>query len=125
MIQFYLLCFLTIGLNAQAPAGKAETGTNYGDTTNINGSASINELTNLMVNKDSLEVKVIGRVVDVCEFRGCFMYLESSIGNIYVKTKDDAFFVPIALNGKNVLVQGIARKENDKYYILARGILVL
>jgi hypothetical protein len=120
-----LLCCLTMGLKAQAPEGTAESGTNFGSRLDAKNTSSVHDLNILLGGKDTANVKVIGKVTDVCHARGCFIYLESKMGNIYVKTKDDAFFVPLALNGKNVIVQGIAGRENDHYYILAKGILVL
>jgi hypothetical protein len=125
IILLLMASWFTIDLNAQAPKGEAKAGTNFGLKVVNTNAVSINELTTLLANKDVTDVKVIGKVADVCQARGCFMYLESSIGNIYIKTKDDSFFVPLALNGKSVVIDGIAGKDKNEFYILAKGILVL
>jgi hypothetical protein len=120
-----MLLWFAVFVNAQVPGGNVETGSSFGIKVDKTNAHSINELINLLSIKDVADVKVIGTVTDVCQIRGCFMYLESSIGNIYVKTKDDSFFVPLALNGKSVLVEGTVGKDKNEFYILAKGILVL
>ena len=54
------------------------------------------------------------------------MYMKTATGKIYIKTKDDAFFVPLALNGKTVVVKGKAKKDKEKneISIQATGVLV-
>ena len=44
--------------------------------------------------------------------------MKTSAGKNYIKTKDDIFFVRLALHGKTVLVKDIATKDKDNKEIL-------
>jgi len=39
---------------------------------------------------------------------GCWIKIKSSTGDMMVRMKDHGFFVPLALNGKEVVIDGIA-----------------
>lgn len=131
MKRTILLLFLSFLLasvgQAQPPKVAANKGSNFGEKITLDGAVSADGMAALLKDKNSAEVKVIGKVADVCTMRGCFMYLETSSGKIYIKTKDDSFFVPVELNGKNVVVKGIAErnKESKAISIQATGILVI
>jgi Domain of unknown function (DUF4920) len=119
--------FIITATMAQAPNVPAEKGANFGAVVKADDAVSPDVLAALLKDKQSAEVKVKGMVVDVCKAKGCFIYLKTSTGKIYVKTKDDAFFVPLAINGKTVVVQGTASKDKDNkdISIQATGILVM
>ena len=119
--------FTATNLMAQPPKGPAKKGTNFGEKVQATDAISPDILADLLKDKESAEVKVLGKVVDVCKMRGCFLYMKTATGKLYIKTKDDAFFVPLALNGKTIVVQGIASKDKDSKEISidATGILVM
>jgi hypothetical protein len=119
--------FITSCALAQAPNVPATKGTNFGEKVIADNAISPDALPDLLKEKESAEVKVKGKVVDVCKSRGCFLYLKTATGKIYIKTKDDTFFVPVALNGKTVVVQGTASVDKDEkeISIQATGILVM
>jgi hypothetical protein len=51
-------------------------------------------------------------VTDVCEKRGCWLTIKTENGSsFFVKMKDYSFFVPTALKGKNVVLEGSAEKK--------------
>jgi uncharacterized protein YdeI (BOF family) len=119
--------FVNSILSAQAPRLPTKKGTTYGEKITAGNAISPDDVTAILQNKESADVKIKGKVVDVCHARGCFLYLKTATGRIYIKTKDDAFFVPVALQGKTVVVQGTASvdKDSKEISIQATGILVI
>lgn len=62
-----------------------------------------------MKETDTLQVKVISKIVDVCQKKGCWMNLD--LGNdesAFVKFKDYGFFMPFNAAGSEVVVNGKA-----------------
>lgn len=58
---------------------------------------------------DSINSKMIAKVNDVCQAKGCWMTLNLEDGNeVMVKFKDYGFFVPKNIAGKAVIVNGKA-----------------
>lgn len=119
--------FIGAAVSAQAPNVPAKKGSTFGEKITAADAVSTDDVVNILKDKESVDVKVKGKVVDVCHTRGCFLYLKTSTGKIYIKTKDDSFFVPVALQGKTVVVKGTAAvdKENKEVSIQATGILVI
>lgn len=112
---------------AQPPKGPANKGDNYGEKITVTDAISPDKLPAILKEKPTAEVKVKGQVVSVCKAKGCFVYMKTATGKIYIKTKDDAFFVPLTLKGKTVVVKGTAEtdKETKEISIQATGILVI
>lgn len=57
---------------------------------------------------DTISSKISGKVIRVCQSKGCWMTL--NLGNnheVMVKFKDYAFFVPKDIVGKEVIVKGL------------------
>lgn len=124
--RFYLLilfmCFSVFSFAQEAvekatpPAGNALVGDYYGKNVSddlIVKSITVAELENDLKTVDKLEnVAVKGEVTDVCPKRGCWVSVKTQDGgSFFVKMKDYAFFVPIALKGKNVVLEGNVEKE--------------
>lgn len=58
---------------------------------------------------DSINSKMIAKVTNVCQAKGCWMTLNLEDGNeVMVKFKDYGFFVPKDIAGKEVVVNGKA-----------------
>ena len=58
---------------------------------------------------DTLQLKVISKIVDVCQKKGCWMNLELGEGkSAFVKFKDYGFFMPLNAAGSEVIVNGKA-----------------
>ncbi len=106
--------FIAASVIAQPPKVSADKGAHFGEKVKIESAVSADELPALLKNNATAEVNIKGTVIDVCQSKGCFMYLKTSTGKIYIKTKDDSFFVPLALNGKMVVVKGNAKKDKVK-----------
>ena len=90
----------------------AHPGHNYGALVNPAGAVPMSGLALAMGGKDSIEVKLVGKAVEVCQAKGCWMTLPTADGKaMRVRFKDYAFFVPKNLGGHEVIVQGWAHRE--------------
>ena len=85
----------------------------YGDTTiTEEGVVPASNLAAMLLQKDSVELKVSGTIKSCCQKKGCWMTVD--IGNnqvMRVKFKDYGFFVPMNSAGHEAIMQGIAYKE--------------
>jgi Domain of unknown function (DUF4920) len=119
--------FIVSNVVAQPPKVPAGKGAHFGEAVKTDAAVSPDALPALLKENSSTEVNVKGVIVDVCQAKGCFMYMKTATGKIYIKTRDDAFFVPLALNGKTVVVKGTASKDKKKneISIQATGVLVI
>jgi hypothetical protein len=62
-----------------------------------------------MQSGDSINSKMIAKVKEVCQAKGCWMILNTGDGSeVMVKFKDYGFFVPKDISGKEVIVNGQA-----------------
>ncbi|SHM82923.1 DUF4920 domain-containing protein [Flavobacterium chilense] len=124
LIYSVILCvsFVTVSFSQEAvekkspPAGNAVIGDYYGkdvSKSSENKAISVGKLEDkLKSNKKVENVAVKGLVTDVCEKRGCWVTIQADNGASFsVKMKDYAFFVPTALKGKNVVLEGNAEKK--------------
>ncbi|WP_317048400.1 DUF4920 domain-containing protein [Flavobacterium tistrianum] len=117
-MSFSALSFAQEAVEKPAPpAGNALVGDYYGeDISNVSASKAISvaELGEDLNNVNKLEhVAVKGEVVDVCPKRGCWVSIKAENGvSFFVKMKDYAFFVPTALKGKSVVLEGDVEKKS-------------
>jgi len=113
MKQFILVLLLAVTVslvNAQPPEGNANIGDHYGAQITADHSVQLSEVPNLLGAKESVNLKVAARVIDVCPKKGCWMLLETADqSKVFVKMKDYGFFVPMNLIGKNVVIDGEAK----------------
>ena len=118
----FFMSFSTISFSQEnvekpaPPAGNALIGDCYGANVSagiLNKAISVEKLESELKNTKKMEtVAVKGEVVNVCEKRGCWITLKTEDGtSFFVKMKDYAFFVPTALKGKNVVLEGSAEKK--------------
>lgn len=98
----------SIFLMAQPPNLPAKTGMTFGEATIARGSISADSLMAFMADKTTADVKVKGKVVEVCKAEGCWLRMETADGPMLIKMKDHAFLVPLAMNGKTIVVEGTA-----------------
>jgi len=71
-----------------------------------------NKLPILIKEKDSLLVKLSGKIVASCEHSGCWMDVDLTTNKkIHVTFLNDEFTIPLDAAGKNVIFEGIATKE--------------
>jgi hypothetical protein len=96
---------------AQPPKVAADKGASFGEKTTAANAITVQQLHNLMFGKPAvrqLKVKVQGTVTEVCQKEGCWIKILSSDGQMMVKMKDHNFAVPVVLNGKTVVIDGVA-----------------
>jgi len=110
IMLFLPLLFLGLSLMAQPPKGPAESGMTFGAKTTLTGASKVDELPAILAKAgaDGGDVKVVGKVVEVCKAEGCWIKMQTAGGSMMIKMKDHAFLVPLSLNGKEVVVEGTA-----------------
>ena len=119
LILLLVMAFSTISFAQQnkkkgPPPGKTLVGENYGaDVSADTKAVSTNRLHKELEKMKKLEnVAVKGKVKEVCKAEGCWLTLETDNGErFFVKNKDHAFLIPLALEGKNVIVTGSAENK--------------
>lgn len=99
------------------PAGNAIVGDTYGSgvvSTSESKAITVDKLSKKL-KKDNKKVEGIavkGKVTDVCEKKGCWLTIQTDDNSqFFVKMKDYAFFVPTALKGKTVVLEGTAERK--------------
>lgn len=61
---------------------------------------------------DTINSKMVGKVDEVCQAKGCWMKMDLENGEqVMVKFKDYGFFMPKDISGKEVIVNGVAYVE--------------
>lgn len=107
---FLLSAVMLTGLSnvqAQPPQGLAKPGTIYGDSVTTENVTEIKTLPNQLTAGEKTEVKVTAKVLDVCPKKGCWMKLQvNDSTTAFVKMKDYAFFVPLDIKGKTIIIEG-------------------
>jgi hypothetical protein len=64
-----------------------------------------------LVTAEKFKGKVKGTVTSVCEKKGCWMKLAQTDGDgIMIRFKDYKFFMPLNIAGKDVVLEGEAKK---------------
>ena len=97
--------------NAQPPDVPAEKGSKFGADVTADKAVSVESMVKTLEAKEGdkkMEVKVEGVVVEVCQAEGCWLRMKNGDDKIMVRMKDHKWFVPTALNGKKIVLQGIA-----------------
>ncbi len=90
---------------------KLEVEQSFGAPTTPEGAVPYTELPARMGDKDSIAIKLIGKVGEVCQKKGCWMTIvaeNSDLPEMRVTFKDYAFFMPKDLAGKRVVIDGFA-----------------
>lgn len=108
----------SISLMAQPPKGPAKKGMTFGIKTTAEGAVAANELTNVMAEKTTADVKVKGTVTEVCKAEGCWIRMQTASGTMLIKMKDHSFTVPLALNGKTIVADGTAELKETSVEML-------
>lgn len=107
-ISTALLCAFFLA-KAQPPKGPAPVGTVYGAEPKAADPQPIAVLPELLNQKDTVFTTVSATVLDVCSKKGCWVKLQvNDSTEAFVKMKGYAFFVPLDLIGKTVVLEGSA-----------------
>ncbi|HUP12820.1 MAG TPA: DUF4920 domain-containing protein [Niastella sp.] len=110
MKQIILTAFVAfsfIKASAQPPAGEAKPGDWYGEKVETANAIDIAQIPAKLKDKESLNTKVKAKVLDVCPKKGCWLKLAvNDSTTAFVKMKDYAFFLPTAVKGKTIVLDG-------------------
>lgn len=86
--------------------------TSIGETITADAARSTSEMSETyksMSVGDTISAKMIGKVDEVCQSKGCWMKIDLEDGHqIMVKFKDYGFFMPKDIAGKEVVINGKA-----------------
>ena len=108
------LLLLVFSVVAQPPKGPADKGMTFGIKTNAEGAVNASELPKMLGNKSTAELKVKGKVAEVCKAEGCWLKMETQNGPMMIKMKDHSFMVPLSMNGKTIVAEGtVTNKETS------------
>ncbi len=109
------ICFLAILVtgslfaNAQPTAGDAKPGDFYGEKISAANAIDITAIPAKLETKESFDTKIKAKVLDVCPKKGCWIKLAiDDKTTAFVKMKDYAFFLPEAIKGKTIILDGEA-----------------
>jgi hypothetical protein len=84
----------------------------FGSSIDSKGALTAKKLPKKLNDEESVELTVKGKVVEVCQKKGCWMTIDLGKGEtMRVKFKDYGFFVPKDAAGKTAIMQGVASRE--------------
>jgi hypothetical protein len=107
--SFFMACGSEQPADSTAQTGQPQT---FGDAITADGAVSMNEMVAKLQGVDSVQVKVRGTVESVCQVKGCWVNLhDDQAGDVFVKFKDYAFFLPKDIAGREVVMDGYAFRE--------------
>ncbi len=113
LLSLFCAVLVLASCNNSKPEEKKESGLLYfGDSITTDGATEATQLISLLEAKDSIPVKLSGKITNVCQKKGCWMKMD--LGNnqsLRVTFKDYAFFVPKDAGGKEVIVEGYAYND--------------
>lgn len=102
---FIIAALASVYIYAQDPTPAAK-GVTYGAGTTAEGAIPVADL---KLNNDKFTGKITGKVVEVCQEKGCWMKVEQPNGEkLMVKFKDYGFFMPKNIQGQTVVLDGEA-----------------
>ncbi len=82
---------------------------NFGAKVTKEGAKPASELSSMMKGKKEVKVKLTGKILEVCQKKGCWMKLDLGNGQtMRITFKDYAFFIPKNAAGKTVVIEGVA-----------------
>lgn len=94
---------------ADRSAPEAASAQFLGATIAPEGALPAGQLPQLLAGQDSVQVKLVGTVLESCRNKGCWMKVEvPGAEPIRVTFKDYGFFVPKGMHGETAIVEGVA-----------------
>ena len=118
VLSFIATLFIGLSLMAQPPEVPAEKGAIFGEALKQDGAIKATELHTFLAGKEKAEVKVEGKVTEVCKAEGCWLRMETASGTMMVKMKDHKFLVPLVLSGKTIVAEGTASMKETSVEML-------
>ena len=115
---FVTMLFIAFSLTAQPPKGPADKGMTFGAKVDADGAVSADDVPVLLSDKTSAEIKVKGKVIEVCKAEGCWLKMQTANGPMMIKMKDHSFMVPLSLDGKTIVAAGTANNKETSVEML-------
>lgn len=110
---FFILTFLLfISLHAQR--NTASNAQMFGAGITKSEVHDLDELWPMMEEQDTVDIAITGKVVDVCQKKGCWMHVyqpDMDDKQLMVQFKDYAFFMPLDIADRQVVIEGIAYRN--------------
>ena len=106
VIGFGLSCSSPTDNNRKLAPGQE---TAFGEPISAEGAIPVNQLPQLLAGQDSVQVKLVGTVLESCRNKGCWMKVAVEGENpMQVTFQDYGFFVPKGLQGETAIMEGVA-----------------
>ena len=106
-VAFCLIAAFTFAQDATSFEGKS-----FGEGVKKGNVITTAEIETKLGDSTQKDMKVTGEVVLVCKKKGCFMTLKMPDGQtMFVNFKDYAFFMPMDIAGKKVVIDGFAARK--------------
>lgn len=98
--------------NKKTAEKEVVVGTIFGDTIYNTEVKNVTELVSSMGTSEKADMKVKGKVVEVCQKKGCWITMDIGDGKMMrVTFKDYKIFLPKDISGKEVVLDGFAYNE--------------
>lgn len=107
------LFFACTGQGAQESAASSD-GKHFGKTIDAANATPLADMLAQMEQGKKVEMnaKVTGKVLEVCQKKGCWMTLDRGDGtDMRVTFKDYGFFMPKDISGRTVVIEGLAQVD--------------
>ncbi len=110
LILFVAASFITAASFAQTTIKPAAKGVTYGEGTTSTNVKALTDMEEQVKSSGAFSGKITGKVVEVCQEKGCWMKVEKGNGEtMMVRFKDYGFFMPANLVGQTVVLEGEAK----------------
>ncbi len=109
-VKFWTLVILVFGLSM--PASAQEGGEKYGKGLSLTDTTLISEILSKPDQFVGKTLMVKGRIVDVCEKRGCWIALagDKPHQTLRIKVRDGEIVFPLEAKGKMAVAEGVFQK---------------
>ncbi|WP_219223837.1 DUF4920 domain-containing protein [Pedobacter antarcticus] len=109
LLLVFSCCLLSLAAVAQEPVFK---GTSLGAGVTPGKPIAVAAIEKQLGTQQEAPMKITGEVIEVCKKKGCWMTLKTPEGEaMRVTFKDYAFFMPLDIEGKTVVLDGVARQQ--------------
>lgn len=106
------LCLSAFSICAMAQDNTPLQGKSFGTGVTSGNLIPAAKMESTMGDEKTVDMKITGQVVEVCQKKGCWMTLKMPSGEaMRVTFKDYAFFMPMDIVGKKVALDGLAKKQ--------------
>ncbi len=124
---FFITILFILGCNSDPRAKMPQTG-EFGIAFTENEPKSVSDVIHLLDSGNNIPIQVSGVISNYCKGEGCWLTLKNENGeDLLIEIDSQAFVLPLHIENKTALVNGIAIKElegDKKLSVHASGILI-